>query len=211
MEEFECKGTTHAIYFTSSMPIFLHGIVVYGCLEGTAMYQIRLELLEEKPPDVELVGKDTKLKALGCELAKNEKGTETHIDNTFKELLASPKGKRDLSKENRGSTQVIEQARDTAFKQLNVSYMTLATERTRHVYDVMVSKPVEIVAGRRYSVRLEMDGPPTKLGVHGKSEVATENIVFHFSSQKGNKTSAEKGQIPGLLFTLPKSKPNIVQ
>ena len=208
MDEFDCHGNKQAISFTCSIPIILQGIIVYGCLEGSYAYQVKVEMIEEerKQSTAEPV-KDAKGKQLSLKPFKDGKGKQLDlaVNKDRGELPVIPDFKKELetAEQNGGA------AADAKGKRLNMTYLTLETERTTHTYDVMFSKSVEILAGKYYSVSLEMDGPPTKKGIHGISEVMSEDVLFHFYSVKGNRTSVEKGQIPGLLFTLPGSKPRL--
>ena len=201
MEEFECKGKSHSICFSSSQPIVLHGIIVYGCLEGSAIYQVKVEIKEQNS-----------VSQSGCEFAKRKKTQRYIVDTTtfdrfdakLKHMETSVKGKdSENSREEYDNKQQLQtsQSRDS-----HVTHMVIATERTIHTCDLMLAKTVEIWPGKLYSCSLQMDGPPTKLGFHGKSEVSTEGVTFKFHNREESCSSVEKGQIPGILFTLPTSK-----
>lgn len=184
MEEFECKGTTHSICFTSSKAIILHGIVVYGCLEGSAIYQVKLEI-KEVNSDSQSSSDDVKYKT---KQSSFDTKTFALFDAKVK-CLDTSDGRLDS---------ICPKARDS-----NVTHVVIATERTIHTYDVMLAKTVAVEPGKSYLCSLQMDGPPTKLGFHGKADVSAEGVTFHFDNHKDSESSVEKGQIPGLLFTLP--------
>lgn len=181
MEELECKGTTHTISFTASQAVTLHGIVVYGCLEGSALYQVRVEIIKQNKP------------------------SRTDTDRT-----KSPKGKQSESVHMGSLKKTLDfggscSETDSYKNPETVTYVSLATERTVHTYDVMLSKPVKVDAGIHYRIVIEMDGPPTKLGFHGKGESSSAGVMFQFYGHKPSLTNVERGQIPGLLFTLLKT------
>ena len=206
MEEFDCREAKQAVAFTCSSAITLHGIIVYGCLEGGVEYKVTVELIEE-PNDKGFApetAKETKGKQSGLKLFK-DKGKQLDLSSNKEKSEKKLGGELggELKKELEGAHMVGDQGKDMKAKRLNMTCMNLETERTMHTYDVMFSRSFEIKAGKYYSIHLEMDGPPTKLGIHGINEVMSEDILFHFYSLKGNKTSVERGQIPGLLFTLP--------
>ncbi|WAR09972.1 BTBD6-like protein [Mya arenaria] len=84
---------------------------------------------------------------------------------------------------------------------LDSCFNRLSTTRMEHTYEIMFSKPVSLQTGKQYMVSLQMTGPPTKLGSGGKVDCVSEGVTFHFLSKTGSRTTVEKGQIPGLLFT----------
>lgn len=85
---------------------------------------------------------------------------------------------------------------------LDSHFTRLNTTKRQHMYEVMFSKPVALKAGKQYTVSLQMKGPPTKLGYGGKVDCTTDGISFRFMNKSGCRTNVERGQIPGLLFTL---------
>ena len=206
MEELECKGTTHSIRFTSSQPITLHGVVVYGCLEGSAIYQVKVEIKEEKSE-----------RQSNSEITKDVKTKQFFLDTTNFDLLDAKLRRLDMTKERSETDSMMREDGDErklhddalhepVARDANVTHLTIATERTIHTYDVMLSKTVTVIPGKTYSCHLEMDGPPTKLGFHGKGDVSSEGVTFHFSNPERSSSNVEKGQIPGLLFTFPAGK-----
>lgn len=126
-----------SIRFSCSEHVLLHGVTVYGSLEESADYDVRLELFSDKD-DVQLAS----------------------------------------------------------------NFICLSTTRSQHIYDAMFSKPIPLSPGKQYVVRVEMNGPMTKLGYGGKTDVSVDGINFHFSNEKDCRTTTERGQIPGLLYTL---------
>ena len=185
MEELECKGITHSICFTSSKAIILHGIVVYGCLEGSAIYQAKVEIKE--------VNSETQS---GSDDAKHSKTQQSSFDTTTFALFDQKV--KCLDSSNGRLDSICPIARDS-----NVTHVVIATERTIHTYDLMLAKTVPVLPGKHYSCSLQMDGPPTKLGFHGKADASAEGVTFHFDNHEESGSSVEKGQIPGLLFTFP--------
>ncbi|KAH3751329.1 hypothetical protein DPMN_185882 [Dreissena polymorpha] len=91
---------------------------------------------------------------------------------------------------------------------LNSQFTCLSTSRREHTYELMFSKPVPLSMGKLYSIMLDITGPPTKMGYGGKVDCVSEGVTFHFSSKPGSRTSVDRGQIPGLLFTKPKPRTN---
>lgn len=134
------SGECDSIKFTCSEPILLHGASMYGSLDESADYDVKIELWL-------------------CSEDENE--------------------------------------------QLSSNFVTLSTSRSQHMYDVMFTAPMALSPGKQYKISVEMNGPPTKLGYGGKTDVIADGVNFHFMTEKGGKTTSEKGQIPGLLFTQP--------
>lgn len=94
----------------------------------------------------------------------------------------------------------IELSSEKENAQLSSDFVTVTTARAQHIYDVLLSRPVQLQAGKQYKVSIEIKGPPTKVGYGGKSDVSAGGVNFHFTNA-GGRTSVGRGQIPGLLFT----------
>ncbi|XP_055524898.1 E3 ubiquitin-protein ligase highwire isoform X3 [Wyeomyia smithii] len=78
-------------------------------------------------------------------------------------------------------------------------------------YNVTLTNPVTISAGRWYLVLAKISGPSSDCGSSGQSSVTTsDNVTFHFKSSKmaNNGTNVSSGQIPSLLYRVmsPNSK-----
>ena len=100
----------------------------------------------------------------------------------------------------------VELCSDDAKSVLDSNFTRLNTNRRQHMYEVMFSKPVSLKSGKQFSVSVHMRGPPTKLGYGGKMDCTSDGVSFHFMNKSGCRTTVEKGQIPGLLYTLAPEK-----
>ena len=97
---------------------------------------------------------------------------------------------------------------DTDSNVFESSFNRLTTTRMEHTYEIMFNKPLPLQSSKQYIVSLQLTGPPTKIGSGGKSDCVNEGVTFHFKNVDGSKTTVEKGQLPGLLFTVMKKKPS---
>lgn len=85
----------------------------------------------------------------------------------------------------------------------------------RSKYNIMLTKPVTINAGKWYLVWARISGPSSDCGSAGQSNVTTEDqVVFSFKSSKkaNNGTDINSGQIPSILYrviTQETKQPNI--
>ncbi|KAL4217167.1 hypothetical protein ACF0H5_023621 [Mactra antiquata] len=90
--------------------------------------------------------------------------------------------------------------------QLASNFTSVSTTRSQHIYEVMLLEPLPLSLGKQYIVEVEMNGPATKLGYDGKSDVTVDGVNFRFMNVKDCQTTIDRGQIPGLLYTIVDSK-----
>ncbi|XP_048244874.1 BTB/POZ domain-containing protein 2-like isoform X2 [Haliotis rufescens] len=71
--------------------------------------------------------------------------------------------------------------------------------------DVLFPRYLSLTAGATYTLCVNMEGPHTICGVGGKDTVTVDGVQFTFtdSPMSTTDTSTTRGQIPGLIFSLP--------
>ncbi|XP_048245026.1 BTB/POZ domain-containing protein 6-like isoform X1 [Haliotis rufescens] len=78
--------------------------------------------------------------------------------------------------------------------------------------DVLFPRFISLTAGATYTLCVDMEGPNTVCGEEGKDAVTVDGVHFTFtdSPMSTTDTSTQRGQIPGLLYSLPPPKAVLV-
>ncbi|XP_048245796.1 BTB/POZ domain-containing protein 6-like [Haliotis rufescens] len=73
------------------------------------------------------------------------------------------------------------------------------------VNDVLFPRFISLTAGATYTLYVDMEGPLTGFGEKGNATVTVDGVQFKFTDSRmcTTDTSTERGQIPGLLYSLP--------
>ncbi|XP_048245028.1 BTB/POZ domain-containing protein 6-like isoform X3 [Haliotis rufescens] len=81
--------------------------------------------------------------------------------------------------------------------------MTLRDEG--RLNDVLFPRFISLTAGATYTLYVDMEGPKTSCGKKGNATVKVDGVQFTFTDSRmcTTDTSTERGQIPGLLYSLP--------
>jgi hypothetical protein len=78
----------------------------------------------------------------------------------------------------------------------------LCSEKGQDIYPVMFGKPLLVKRNTRYTIKLNMKGPPSLSGKSYKEIVALNELFVTFLSNSfpKNNTSQVQGQIPGIII-----------
>ncbi|XP_045197394.2 BTB/POZ domain-containing protein 6-like [Mercenaria mercenaria] len=80
---------------------------------------------------------------------------------------------------------------------------TIISGKSIQVYNIILSSPVQVPAGRTFTVQLTIRGKPTYRGINGLDFVVKDGVSFQFfkSDRSWNGTDTTIGQIPTILFS----------